>query len=75
MEMFSTLLALCERNSSVISGFLSQRVVILSFDIFFYLRISVEQTASDLRFYDTHAAYDFTYIPALPFGLFESEDL
>ena len=40
METFSTLLALCARNSSVTGEFPSQRPVTRSFDVFFDLRLN-----------------------------------
>ena len=40
MESFSALLALCEGNPSVTGGFLSQRPVMQSFDVFFDLRMN-----------------------------------
>ena len=46
METFSTLLALCEGNPAVTSGFPSQMPVTRSFDVFFYSAPgqTVEQT-------------------------------
>ena len=40
METFSALLGLCEGNSPVTSGFLWQRPVTRSFDVFFELRLN-----------------------------------
>ena len=40
METFSAVLALCEGDPSVTSGFLSQRPVTRSFDVFFDLRLN-----------------------------------
>ena len=40
METFSALLALCKGNPSVTGGFLSQRPVTWSFDVFFDLRLN-----------------------------------
>ena len=40
METFSALLALCEGNPLVTSGFPSQRLVTWSFDVFFDLRLN-----------------------------------
>ena len=40
MERFSALLALCARNSTVTGEFPSQRPILLSFDIFFDLRLN-----------------------------------
>ena len=44
METFSAWLVLCKRNPPVIGGFHAQRPVTWSFDVFFDLRQSVEQT-------------------------------
>ena len=44
METFSVLLALCEGNPLVTSEFPSQRPVTLSFNVFFDLQQTFEQT-------------------------------
>ena len=58
MEIFSTLLALCEGNSPVAGEFPSQRPVTRSFDVFFDLRLNKRltnnQNSGELR---RHRAY------------------
>ena len=62
IKTFSALLALCEENTPVIGGFLWQRPVRGSFDIFFDLRLnewlSKHRAAGDLRRHPSH--YDGT---------------
>ena len=53
METFSTLLALCEGNPLVTTGFPSQRPVTQSFDDFFDLHLN-KWYAGDLRRHHTH---------------------
>ena len=48
METFSTLLALCEGNLLVTDGFLSQKPVMHSFDVFFDLHLN-KQLSKQLR--------------------------
>ena len=62
MEIFSALLAICVGNSSVTDEFPAQRPLMLSFNVFFDLRlINVwvnNREAGDLRCYLAH--YDVT---------------
>ena len=50
MKAFSALLAICAGNSPVTGEFLAQRPVMLSFDVFFDLRLK----AGDFRRYRAH---------------------
>ena len=54
MEPFSALLAVCEGSPPVTRGFSSQRPVMQSFDIFFDVEQTAEQTVKMLRIWDTH---------------------
>ena len=66
MEIFSTLLAICEGNSPVTGEFSSQRPVTRSFDVFFDLRLNKgwvnNRDAVDMRRHSAH--YDANVIYA-----------
>ena len=81
MEIFSTLLALCEGNSPVAGEFPSQRPVTRSFDVFFDLRLNKRltnnQNAGELRRH--RAYYDVTVMkliqPQLRHGIDMNETI
>ena len=58
METFSALLAICEGKPQVTGGFLLQRLVARSFDVFFVLRLNNgwanKRDAGDLRRHRAH---------------------
>ena len=64
METFSALLALCEGNASVTSGFPSQRPVTRNFNVFFGLRLHERMSKQSGRrwFERHHVHYDVTVI-------------